>query len=57
MQLNPDLSGEVAVVLGHGNVALDIARILLTPIDILKASRIRALDSRTTGNYTVLYVL
>ena len=35
-QLNPDLSGDVAVVLGQGNVALDVARILLTPIDVLK---------------------
>lgn len=35
-QLNPDLSGDVAVVLGQGNVALDVARMLLTPVDILK---------------------
>ena len=36
MQLNPDLSGDVAVVVGQGNVALDVARMLLTPVDILK---------------------
>ena len=35
-QLNPDLTGDTALVLGHGNVALDVARMLLTPIDILK---------------------
>ena len=35
-QLNPDLSGEVAVVVGQGNVALDVARMLLTPTDSLK---------------------
>lgn len=35
-QLRPDLSCETAVILGQGNVALDIARILLSPIDILK---------------------
>ena len=35
-QLNPDLSGDVAVVLGQGNVALDVARMLLTPVDLLK---------------------
>ena len=35
-KLNPDLSGEVAVVLGQGNVALDVARMLLTPVDSLK---------------------
>ena len=35
-KLNPDLSGDVAVVLGQGNVALDVARMLLTPVDLLK---------------------
>ncbi len=30
-----DLSGERAVVVGHGNVALDVARMLLTPADRL----------------------
>ncbi|XP_028264435.1 NADPH:adrenodoxin oxidoreductase, mitochondrial [Parambassis ranga] len=39
-QLTPDLSGETAVVLGQGNVALDVARILLSPIDILKKTDI-----------------
>jgi len=34
-QLNPDLSGEKAIIFGQGNVALDAARILLTSIDIL----------------------
>ena len=36
IQLSPDLSGETAVIVGHGNVALDIARILLSPLDLLK---------------------
>ncbi|XP_061912257.1 NADPH:adrenodoxin oxidoreductase, mitochondrial isoform X1 [Entelurus aequoreus] len=35
-QLSPDLSCETAVVLGQGNVALDVARILLSPMDMLK---------------------
>ena len=35
-QLNPDLSGEKAIIVGQGNVALDVARILLTPADMLK---------------------
>ena len=35
-QLGPDLSGEVAVVIGQGNVALDVARILLTPTQLLE---------------------
>jgi len=38
-QLKVDLTGtDTAVVFGQGNVALDTARILLTPIDILKVS-------------------
>ncbi|XP_060884211.1 NADPH:adrenodoxin oxidoreductase, mitochondrial [Labrus mixtus] len=39
-QLSPDLSCETAVVTGQGNVALDVARILLCPIDILKKTDI-----------------
>nr|XP_014345306.1 PREDICTED: NADPH:adrenodoxin oxidoreductase, mitochondrial isoform X1 [Latimeria chalumnae] len=38
--LNPDLSSETAVILGQGNVALDIARILLSPVDYLKKTDI-----------------
>ncbi|XP_078045854.1 NADPH:adrenodoxin oxidoreductase, mitochondrial [Augochlora pura] len=34
--LKPNLDVEEAVVLGQGNVAIDIARILLTPVDKLK---------------------
>ncbi|KAH3862064.1 hypothetical protein DPMN_025023 [Dreissena polymorpha] len=33
--LNVHLDTDTAVVLGHGNVALDVARILLTPVDLL----------------------
>ncbi|KAE8576836.1 hypothetical protein XENTR_v10004337 [Xenopus tropicalis] len=36
--LHPDLSCDTAVILGQGNVALDIARILLSPVDILRVS-------------------
>lgn len=36
LQLSPDLSGEDVMIIGHGNVALDVARMLLTPIDSLK---------------------
>ncbi|XP_029312998.1 NADPH:adrenodoxin oxidoreductase, mitochondrial isoform X1 [Cottoperca gobio] len=35
-ELSPDLSCETAVILGQGNVALDVARVLLSPIDFLK---------------------
>lgn len=38
-QLCPDLSCETAVILGQGNVALDVARILLSPVDILKVRK------------------
>ena len=33
-----DLNCETAVVLGHGNVALDVARVLLMPVEILAVS-------------------
>ncbi|XP_007560926.1 NADPH:adrenodoxin oxidoreductase, mitochondrial [Poecilia formosa] len=39
-ELKPDLSCETAVILGQGNVALDVARILLSPLDILKKTDI-----------------
>ncbi|SDH78387.1 ferredoxin--NADP+ reductase [Variovorax sp. OV700] len=35
-----DLSGETAIVVGHGNVALDVARILLKPVDELASTEI-----------------
>ncbi|XP_075949334.1 NADPH:adrenodoxin oxidoreductase, mitochondrial isoform X1 [Anarhichas minor] len=39
-ELRPDLSCETAVILGQGNVALDVARVLLAPLDILKKTDI-----------------
>ncbi|TSL04198.1 NADPH:adrenodoxin oxidoreductase, mitochondrial [Bagarius yarrelli] len=46
-ELLPDLNCETAVVLGQGNVALDVARILLSPLDFLKRTDItqQALES------------
>lgn len=39
--LNPDLSsGEDAIVIGQGNVALDVARILLSDVDALRKTDI-----------------
>ncbi|KAK2167587.1 hypothetical protein LSH36_26g10042 [Paralvinella palmiformis] len=38
--LKPNLDTDVAVVLGQGNVAIDVARILLTPVDILRKTDI-----------------
>uniref|UniRef100_A0A8C4SYJ9 NADPH:adrenodoxin oxidoreductase, mitochondrial n=1 Tax=Erpetoichthys calabaricus TaxID=27687 RepID=A0A8C4SYJ9_ERPCA len=37
--LNPDLSSDAVVILGQGNVALDVARILLSPVELLKELR------------------
>ncbi|WP_322859808.1 FAD-dependent oxidoreductase [Mycobacterium europaeum] len=46
-QATPDLSGARAVVVGNGNVALDVARILVTDPDVLAATDIadHALES------------
>ncbi|CDO87556.1 NADP oxidoreductase [Mycobacterium triplex] len=46
-QISPDLSGARAVVIGNGNVALDVARILVTAPDALAATDIadHALES------------
>nr|XP_041575819.1 NADPH:adrenodoxin oxidoreductase, mitochondrial isoform X2 [Taeniopygia guttata] len=38
--LKPDLSCETVLILGHGNVALDIARILLSPLQLLRKTDI-----------------
>jgi adrenodoxin-NADP+ reductase len=41
--LNPDLTqGEEAVIIGQGNVALDVARILLQDPEVLKKTDITA---------------
>lgn len=40
-ELDPDLTvGEEAVIIGHGNVALDVARMLLEDIDVLRKTDI-----------------
>ncbi|XP_036427990.1 NADPH:adrenodoxin oxidoreductase, mitochondrial [Colossoma macropomum] len=46
-ELQPDLNCETVVILGQGNVALDVARILLSPLDLLKKTDItqHALDT------------
>jgi adrenodoxin-NADP+ reductase len=40
--LNPNLEIETAVIIGHGNVALDICRILLNPIKSLEKTDINS---------------
>lgn len=39
-EMSPDLSGRRAVVIGNGNVALDVARILITDPDVLASTDI-----------------
>jgi adrenodoxin-NADP+ reductase len=58
-ELNPDLSGKNAVVIGNGNVALDVARILAKTRDEFAGSDIvahalDALDAANTRKITVL---
>jgi len=57
-QLNPDLSGEVAVIIGQGNVALDIARILLTlvqPLQVICEPTSSPASSHTSTHSTQIY--
>lgn len=54
-----DLSCETAAVLGQGNVALDVARILLSPIDELRKTDIteHALNTLAESKVRELYVI
>uniref|UniRef100_T1H0V4 FAD/NAD(P)-binding domain-containing protein n=1 Tax=Megaselia scalaris TaxID=36166 RepID=T1H0V4_MEGSC len=36
--LQPKLTGDTVTIIGQGNVAIDVARILLSPVDLLKVS-------------------
>ncbi|XP_059049222.1 NADPH:adrenodoxin oxidoreductase, mitochondrial [Achroia grisella] len=57
--LKIDLSGTTAAILGQGNVALDVARILLTPIDELKKTDIteHALNTLAESKIKELYLV
>lgn len=57
--LQIDLSCETAVVLGQGNVALDVARILLSPIDELRKTDIteHALNTLAESKLKELYLI
>ncbi|XP_047992423.1 NADPH:adrenodoxin oxidoreductase, mitochondrial [Leguminivora glycinivorella] len=57
--LQVDLSNDTAAVLGQGNVALDVARILLSPIDKLKKTDItqHALDALAESKIRNLYLI
>lgn len=57
--LNPDLSCEAAIVVGVGNVAMDVARILAKSVDELKATDITdyALEALATSNIKDIYIV
>ncbi len=57
--LNPDLSCEAAVVVGVGNVAMDVARILAKSADELKATDITdyALEALSKSRIQDIYVV
>lgn len=54
-----DLSQEVAVVIGQGNVAADVARILLKPVDALRQTDIaaHALDALAASRVREVHVI
>jgi adrenodoxin-NADP+ reductase len=55
--LQPDLkAGEQAVVIGQGNVAMDVARILLTPVDALRSTDITEQAIQTLSDSKVRFV-
>ncbi|XP_045502365.1 NADPH:adrenodoxin oxidoreductase, mitochondrial [Colias croceus] len=57
--LKVDLSGNKAAIIGQGNVALDVARILLSPIDQLKKTDITeyALQAISESKINELYLV
>lgn len=57
--LKVDLSCDAAVVIGHGNVALDVARILAKPISDLARSDIsdHALQQLVTSRIQNIYLV
>lgn len=58
--LNPDLTaGDTAVVIGQGNVALDVARTLLSKIDVLKGTDITeyAIEALTKSEIKHVHVV
>ena len=58
--LDPDLSsGDTAVVIGQGNVALDVARILLSSVERLKGTDMteRALERLSQSKITKVHVV
>jgi adrenodoxin-NADP+ reductase len=58
-KLQPDLSGDTAVIIGQGNVALDCARILLSPISALQTTDIstHALETLKTSKIRNVHII
>lgn len=54
-----DLSQPVAVIVGHGNVALDLARMLAKPVDLLRKTDIaeHALEALASSRVTDIHVV
>ena len=57
--LQPNLSCTDVVIIGHGNVALDVARVLLTPIDELRKTDITnyALEQLSQSRVRRVYLI
>lgn len=57
--LKIDLSGGSCAIIGQGNVAIDVARILLTPIDLLRATDItqHALETLSTSKVKEVHLI
>ncbi len=57
--LNPDLSCEAAIVVGVGNVAMDVARVLAKSVDELKGTDIAdyALEALAQSNIKDIYIV
>ncbi|XP_072386920.1 NADPH:adrenodoxin oxidoreductase, mitochondrial isoform X1 [Diabrotica undecimpunctata] len=57
--LDIDLNGETATIFGQGNVAMDVARILLSPVDDLKKTDITeyALESLSRSKIKTVYLI
>jgi len=49
-------NGKRAIIIGHGNVALDVARILLTPLDLLAKTDMPQYAYRQLANSNVKHV-
>lgn len=56
-ELKVNFDTERAVIIGHGNVALDVARILLTPIDVLKKTDISQYSLEALSNSKIKEVM